>query len=634
MNENVGKKRDWIKNAVIVFLIIMLLLTFFSNSIMNYSLPEVSAEYVSSGTIQAKVRGNGTVHAGDPYVVTADSDRNIESVAVRNGDRVEKGQVLFFLKEGDSAELKEAQKTLDQMISAYRQSALTAELDSKTVDQILNGQFTNYNTYKQQVETLRSEIEKMDADIASYEAEIDKVKELKREAENETSASSTEKRLAYEASVSARANAEAVYKNALAASGAANAAEAQTKQTEAQNAVKEAQKTVSDMKGSLEYEQAETVRAGYESKVASAKAELEQVIASGAGKEEVVVNEATGEKKTKQQLAQEAWDGAVNELAAHKESSIYINLAQAEETIEQEQEKADLFGAVVTANNDLTAAKNAEQAALKAYEAAGPDHSTAIAQYQRVIDINEEYVQNQKAIRDSKEAEITTILTQMTTESTLSAELQNIQDQRELVEELREKSQGGNIIAPTSGTVQDIVLTAGTTTIRGEQVATIVPDGTEYTMEVSVTRDQAQRLNVGDVADVQNAWYYSDVKCVLQQIRTDKTDPSTKRILVFKVEGSVSDGQSLSISIGQKSANYDAIVPNSAVREDNNGKFVLVVSQKSSPLGNRYYAERVDVEVLASDDTKSAVSGELGYAYVITTSTKPVEAGQLIRLAD
>ena len=240
----------------------------------------------------------------------------------------------------------------------------------------------------------------------------------------------------------------------------------------------------------------------------------------------------------------------------------------------------------------------------------------------------------QKALRAEKESQIAELLAQMSTESGLEAQLAEIQEQRELIAELKETSQGGDVTAPVSGTVQNIALTAGTTTITGEQLATILPDGTEYTMEVSVTREQAQRLSVGEIADIQNSWYYSNVTCVLQQIKTDKTDPAAKRILVFKVEGDVADGQSLSISIGQKSANYDNIVPNSAIREDNNGKFVLIVSQKSSPLGNRYYAERVDVEVLASDDTRSAITGDLNWDYIITTSTKPVEAGQLIRLAD
>ena len=94
-------------------------------------------------------------------------------------------------------------------------------------------------------------------------------------------------------------------------------------------------------------------------------------------------------------------------------------------------------------------------------------------------------------------------------------------------------------------------------------------------------------------------------------------------------------GQSLNISVGQKSANFDYIVPNSAVREDSNGKFILIVESKSSPLGNRYVATRVDVEVLASDDKQTAVNGGLyGYEYVITTSSAPVEAGKLVRLAD
>jgi hypothetical protein len=87
--------------------------------------------------------------------------------------------------------------------------------------------------------------------------------------------------------------------------------------------------------------------------------------------------------------------------------------------------------------------------------------------------------------------------------------------------------------------------------------------------------------------------------------------------------------------VGQKSASYDCIVPNSAIREDNNGKFVLIVESKSSPLGNRYVATRVDVQVLASDDTQSAVTGGLsGWEFVITTSNKPVEAGKLVRLSN
>lgn len=159
--------------------------------------------------------------------------------------------------------------------------------------------------------------------------------------------------------------------------------------------------------------------------------------------------------------------------------------------------------------------------------------------------------------------------------------------------------------------------------------------GKGYTMAFSATTEQSKKLSVGDAAELQNAWYYDDVKVTLASIKPDPNEPAQKKQLTFKVEGDVQAGQSLSLSIGQKSMDYELVVPNSAVREDNNGKFILIVESKSSPLGNRYIATRVDVEVLASDDTHTAISAGLyGYEYVITTATKPVEAGKQVRLTD
>ena len=382
MNEQVGKKRDWIKNAIIVFLIIMLLLTFFSNTIMNYSLPEVSAEYVSSGTIQAKVRGSGTVHAGDPYTVTAESNRTIESVAVRNGDHVEKGQVLFYLKEGESTELKEAQKLLEQMLDSYRQSALAANMDTESTDKILNGQFTTYNTYKSQIDAIKKEIEVIDADIASCQAGIDEVKANKKDVEYETSDTSAEKRQAYEACVRARENAEVALNNALTAAGLGDVAAAEAALTAAAEAVAAAEKSVNDIKNGTEYQQAESMRVGYESKLETAKANLESIIASGTGNEEVIVNEETGEKKTRQQIAQEDWTQAAADLDAHQQSAVYQNLASAEAALSAEQAKKAVVEAAVTANNDLKAAREAEDAAWKVYEAAGPDHTGTLEWYE------------------------------------------------------------------------------------------------------------------------------------------------------------------------------------------------------------------------------------------------------------
>ena len=123
MDEQVVKlKRGWVKNAAIIFLSIMLVLTFFSNTILNRSLPEVAARYVESGTINAKIRGSGTVTAGESYDVVLEQTRKVESVYVHVGDFVNTGDVLFLLSNSDSEELKQAQKALDSMRLAYEKT--------------------------------------------------------------------------------------------------------------------------------------------------------------------------------------------------------------------------------------------------------------------------------------------------------------------------------------------------------------------------------------------------------------------------------------------------------------------------------------------------------------------------------
>ena len=49
------RRKQIIKKAAVIFLAAMLILTFFSNTIMNYSLPEVATEPVTSGTVSNKI---------------------------------------------------------------------------------------------------------------------------------------------------------------------------------------------------------------------------------------------------------------------------------------------------------------------------------------------------------------------------------------------------------------------------------------------------------------------------------------------------------------------------------------------------------------------------------------------------
>ena len=70
MEEKNIKRKEWVKTATIIFLIVMLVLTFFSHTIMNYSLPEVATAMIEPGSITAKIRGTGNLTSEEPYKVT------------------------------------------------------------------------------------------------------------------------------------------------------------------------------------------------------------------------------------------------------------------------------------------------------------------------------------------------------------------------------------------------------------------------------------------------------------------------------------------------------------------------------------------------------------------------------------
>ena len=94
MKESLKMNRTWVIKLAAVFFVILLLLTFFSNTIMNYSLPQVATQTIQSGTITSKVRGSGTVTTANPYNVTVSSERKIKIVNVKEGDSVEQGALL------------------------------------------------------------------------------------------------------------------------------------------------------------------------------------------------------------------------------------------------------------------------------------------------------------------------------------------------------------------------------------------------------------------------------------------------------------------------------------------------------------------------------------------------------------
>lgn len=570
MNENGGKKRrEWVKNAAIIFLSVMLVLTFFSNTFMNYSLPEVAAQYVQSGTITAKIRGTGTVESGDPYNVKINETRTISSVLVKTGDKVEKGAPLLLLEDKESKELTDAQAALDKAMLDFELALLSGDISNSAFQNVQNGNVSSLNTYQSRIVAAEAEIDKWQKQVDEATTAINQLK-------------------------TAQVNVDA--------GGAPDTSSEQNKVNVAQAAlnsdeIKIAKDKISEWQAAQATCQATIDK--YNENIASS--------VSGNG----FVNQVTEDEYQLAVKNRDQYQSLINERQA------FIN---------SNPDKVKAYDgkvkALADANKALTEKQNSKT---------NSTNSLTVQTQNWQTELDKRNIQL-KAAQDTKAQ----LLKDISTELNLDYQLDSLKKQRDDIAKLQENAVGASIEAPISGTITSVTVKAGDEAQPDTALVTMQPEGKGFTMSFSVTNDQAKRLSVGDKADLVNSWRYSDMDITLASIKPDTTDPGQKKLLTFDITGDeVTPGQSLNVSVGQKSANYDLIVPNSAIREDSNGKFILIVESKSSPLGNRYVATRVDVEVLASDDTQSAVSGALyGYEFVITTSTQPVEAGKLVRLAN
>ena len=551
-----SKKRELIKSIAIVFLVVLLILTFFSGTIMNYSLPEVATSYVQSGTITAKIRGTGTVESGDPYEVKVTESRKVASVAVVQGQTVQKGDVLLYLEDAESDELKAAREALETAQNEYELALLKAEITSSNIYSA--NEDVSSDVYRQQITNAQGAVKK---------------------AENELKAA----------------------KDALeAAKGAV---------TPYEQKVAEIDELIGAYQNQIAHDSNQDVITRSQQNVANTKAAYD--------------------------AAYSAWEKANDELVAASVSGGDLAPYQSKVTIAEAEKnnKYNEWQKALKSENDRAAAVNNLSAGKADLELQKSIVEREKLTAENAVKEKEAAVTAAEAVVTEKTENLNELVGSIGNVMGLEQMLDKIAKAQATVDELTAKSTNATVNADIAGTVTQINVKAGNKTDAATPVMVLQPEGAGYTLSFSVTNEQAKRLSVGDRADLVNAWRYDDVEVTLASIKPDKQDPGQKKLLTFNVTGEVTAGQTFNISVGQKSANYDLTVPNSAIREDSNGKFILIVESKSSPLGNRYIATRVDVEVLASDDTQSAISGALnGYEYVITTSNKPVEAGKQVRM--
>ena len=643
MTEQKTKKRGWVKNAIIIFLAIMLVLVFFSNTIMNRSLPEVATQYTSSGQINAMIRGSGTATANETFEVKIDQTRTVLSTHVRVGDEVESGQLLFRLQQSESEELGTLREDLENKEYAYRLDMLDASLnDSGQINRDIERAKEDLQEAQAAFDALTpvpaEDITAEKANIAALEAQqkmLDTAYQAAQEQFNQ---------IVYEPGSTGNGQGLDVLQKAVTA--------AQNEYDAAYLRYGADYETLNQMAQQLKNIQDQL--AGKSTYAVEAYLEaLADEFSTVAGTTPVIVPgtdtvftrmpdgisvqypidtaDPTANLHLKADLAdayhmltmaKDTLNSAISNyesaLSSYYETFKPSNAAEYNRRKEaRDKAKADL--------DQVEIQLKAAQERLASYEKTNMDYDAAKQTLRTYSDNLDNLLLQQRQIGVNQTKTALDLERQRTEIEELKAKIEAMESSGEMTE----------VTAAVSGIVRSLNVSSGNKAQADTVLATIEVPDRGYTLKMSVTNEQASKVQVGDMAEVTSYYWGSNISAQLVSVRNDPEKHGEGKLLLFNLTGNVESGSQYNLAIGTRSQYYDVIVPNSAIHEDTNGTYVYVVEAKSSPLGNRFFATRVDVAVLAKDDNNSAVSGNLsGWNSSIVTASPPLSNGVQVRLAE
>lgn len=122
--KNESKRQIIIRNIAIVILVILLILTFFSNTIMHYSLPLVSVSRVSSGRLSDAQDFDAVLSPRDVSEVTVSSECEVLSINVYTGMEVSEGDVIGTVYYIHEDEIEALEQELEQAEYEYEYAQL------------------------------------------------------------------------------------------------------------------------------------------------------------------------------------------------------------------------------------------------------------------------------------------------------------------------------------------------------------------------------------------------------------------------------------------------------------------------------------------------------------------------------
>ncbi|WP_010268253.1 efflux RND transporter periplasmic adaptor subunit [Paenibacillus senegalensis] len=171
-NEPVDRKRT-IQIVFIVFMSLLLFLTFFSNTFRSLTLPKVRTEPLVSGSLLFTIEGSGMLQPVAETRLLNPAGWEVTNILVNEGDRVEKGQKLI---EYDSTT---AERELENEITSLKKMNIELQnLQDQFIQSEKAGDEFDIRSARRAIESLKLDLDTQERNIDELRDRLTSGKEL------------------------------------------------------------------------------------------------------------------------------------------------------------------------------------------------------------------------------------------------------------------------------------------------------------------------------------------------------------------------------------------------------------------------------------------------------------------------
>lgn len=247
---------------------------------------------------------------------------------------------------------------------------------------------------------------------------------------------------------------------------------------------------------------------------------------------------------------------------------------------------------------------------------------------QAIITYNDSVTQAERAIEDAKAAEASD-----GSLANASQELSKAQEELASLQKLSEN--GGKVCAPADGVVKEIISGTGATTTEAAAVILYEKTG-QLRMTGTIRESEAEYVTTGQKAFVKGSSKKEIPDAVVENVKEDEQNPDLRQVSILLPENSLNIGETADFELSAEEGPYAACVPLSALMEENGVYSVFVVDTKDSVLGQVEVARKVEVSVLAKNESLAALQeGSIGAQQkIIVNSDREIQEGSRVRLQE